>query len=77
VPPLTPGTNKKVGEALKLTYATWASHAKHHDIPNNPRDWSEIHVQEWLRWTMEEFNFGSATFEELLVKIKVRKINYT
>lgn len=33
VPPLTPGTNKKMTEALKASYATWDKELPRHNIP--------------------------------------------
>lgn len=33
VPPLTPGTNKKMTEALKASYQTWDKELSRHNIP--------------------------------------------
>jgi hypothetical protein len=33
VPPLTPGTNKKMTEALKGTFASWEKEQNRHNIP--------------------------------------------
>ncbi|TRY73703.1 hypothetical protein TCAL_00911 [Tigriopus californicus] len=66
VPPLTPLTNKKVGEALKLTYSSWSERAENEEIPPNPRDWTPRHVSLWLDWTMREFSLESDTFKDFL-----------
>lgn len=66
VPPLTPLTNKKVGEALKLTYSSWSERAEDEKIPPNPRDWTPRHVSLWLDWTMREFSLESDTFKDFL-----------
>lgn len=33
VPPLTPGTNKKMTEALKASFASWEKELVRHNIP--------------------------------------------
>ena len=71
VPPLTPGTNKRMGETLKSIYANWALYAKEHKVPENPINWNENHVKSWLQWTLAEFQFGGFTLEELVAELKV------
>jgi len=66
LPPLTPGTNKKMYETLPLLFSAWASLAKEHKIPTHPRDWDESHVKIWLQWLRDEFTFAMS-LEELLI----------
>ncbi|CAG7728831.1 unnamed protein product, partial [Allacma fusca] len=33
VPPLTPGTNKKMTEALKASFSSWEKELTRHNIP--------------------------------------------
>ena len=40
VPPLTPCSNTKVGEALRLTYSSWSLRSVERGIPDDPRRWS-------------------------------------
>ena len=56
VPPLTPCTNKMVGETLRLTYSTWVDQARLENIPEDPRLWRTEDVASWLRWSIEEFS---------------------
>ena len=65
LPPLTPGTNKKMGETLKFIYSYWGPHAEKYKIPKNPRVWNNTHVRIWLQWTVEEFQFG-VSYDELI-----------
>ncbi len=76
VPPLTPGTNKKVGEALKLTYGNWSLKADEVKIPADPRLWSESQVTYWLQWTMEEFSLHSQMYKDFLKDFKVSRQEY-
>ena len=71
LPPLTPGTNKKMYETLPLLFSAWASLAKEHKIPTHPRDWDESHVKIWLQWLRDEFTFAMS-LEELLITFPVR-----
>lgn len=61
VPPLTPSTNKKVGEVLKTTYATWEKDAERLCIPRDPRTWTPDHVGHWLSWAIREFSLQNFT----------------
>ena len=61
VPPLTPGTNLKVGEALRATYASWNDKTRQLGIPRDPRIWEDIEVVAWLDWAAQEFQLYSDT----------------
>ncbi len=71
VPPLTPFTNKKVGEALKLTYSSWSVKAATENIPADPASWSLDDVRVWLQWTVDEFSLDVAVFEVLVKEFQV------
>jgi c-ets proto-oncogene protein len=38
MPPLTPGTNKKMNEALKASYASWDKEREAVDVPKGKRN---------------------------------------
>ena len=61
VPPLTPGTNLKVGEALRATYSSWNDKTRQLGIPRDPRIWENIEVIAWLDWAANEFQLYSDT----------------
>lgn len=56
VPPLTPGTNKKMAEALQATFASWEKEQRELKITKDPREWNEVAVAHWLRWAAREFS---------------------
>ncbi|XP_039282192.1 ETS-like protein pointed isoform X2 [Nilaparvata lugens] len=56
VPPLTPGTNNKMTEALKASFASWGKEQLRHNIVKDPRQWSESQVAHWLSWAAREFS---------------------
>ncbi|XP_050306346.1 protein C-ets-1 isoform X2 [Anthonomus grandis grandis] len=56
VPPLTPGTNKTMAEALKASFASWEKDQLRLNIPKDPRQWTEGHVTHWLQWAAKEFS---------------------
>ncbi|XP_046401460.1 ETS-like protein pointed isoform X2 [Ischnura elegans] len=63
VPPLTPGTNKKMTEALRASFASWEHHRIRLSIPRDPRLWTEAHVSVWLSWATREFSLeGEPSF---------------
>ncbi|XP_071454128.1 protein C-ets-1 [Hetaerina americana] len=63
VPPLTPGTNKKMTEALRASFASWEHHRIRLSIPRDPRLWSEAQVSVWLSWATREFSLeGEPSF---------------
>ena len=71
VPPLTPGTNLKVGEALKATYASWNDKTRQLGIPRDPRVWENIEVIAWLDWAINEFQLYSDSVTEFIRNFKV------
>ncbi|XP_032677627.1 ETS-like protein pointed isoform X1 [Odontomachus brunneus] len=56
VPPLTPGTNKKMTEALEASFASWEKERLRLNITKDPRQWSEAAVAHWLHWAIGEFS---------------------
>ncbi|KAH9424438.1 Protein C-ets-1 [Dermatophagoides pteronyssinus] len=65
VPPLTPGTNQKMSQALAASFASWEKERDEFNIPKDPQLWSESDVNHWLQWAIKEFNldgFDSQTF---------------
>lgn len=76
VPPLTPGTNLKVGEALKATYASWNDKTRHLGIPRDPRAWENIEVIAWLDWAANEFQLYSDTVTNFIRNFKVISIAF-
>ena len=71
VPPLTPGTNLKVGEALKQTYASWNDKTRTLGIPRDPRRWENIEVIAWLDWAANEFQLYSDNVTQFISSFKV------
>ena len=68
---MTPGTNFRVGEALRMTYTGWSTCSLQSGVPADPRDWSLSDVKEWLRWTMGEFSLASPAFNQFIDDFKV------
>ncbi|CAB3245821.1 unnamed protein product [Arctia plantaginis] len=64
VPPLTPGTNKKMAEALKATFASWEKEQLRLGIPKDPRQWTEVAVAAWLRWAAREFSLEGVALQQ-------------
>ncbi|XP_026760804.2 transforming protein p54/c-ets-1 isoform X3 [Galleria mellonella] len=64
VPPLTPGTNKKMAEALKATFASWEKEQLRLGVPKDPRQWSEGAVAAWLRWAAREFSLEGVALQQ-------------
>lgn len=56
VPPLTPGTNQKMSQALTASFASFDKERDRLNIPKDPRQWSELQVQQWLQWAIREFS---------------------
>ncbi|XP_076546209.1 ETS transcription factor pointed isoform X3 [Osmia lignaria lignaria] len=63
VPPLTPGTNKKMTEALEASFASWEKERVHLNITKDPRQWSETAVAHWLRWAIGEFSLEGVAMQ--------------
>uniref|UniRef100_T1JZB4 ETS domain-containing protein n=1 Tax=Tetranychus urticae TaxID=32264 RepID=T1JZB4_TETUR len=60
VPPLTPGTNQKMNQALIASFSSFQREREFCSIPKDPREWSPNDVQHWLNWAMREFSFESS-----------------
>jgi len=71
VPPLTPGTNLKVGEALRQTYASWNDRTRQLGIPADPRVWAPPQVAAWLQWAAQEFQLFSDSVNEFIHTFKL------
>ncbi|CAG0888634.1 unnamed protein product [Darwinula stevensoni] len=56
MPPLTPGTNKKMTEALKASYASWDKERERLNVLRDPWQWNEGDVSAWLGWAVREFS---------------------
>ncbi|XP_049786642.1 ETS-like protein pointed isoform X2 [Schistocerca cancellata] len=70
VPPLTPGTNKKMTEALKASFASWEKEQLRLSIVKDPRQWSEAQVAHWLSWAIREFSLEGVTMQHLHMRGK-------
>ncbi|XP_037073447.1 leucine-rich repeat extensin-like protein 3 [Pollicipes pollicipes] len=55
VPPLTPGTNKKIADALMASFENWNKEQEKRYIPKDPRQWTQMDVVHWLCWATNEF----------------------
>ena len=71
VPPLTPGTNLKVGEALRATYSSWNDKTRQLGIPRDPRLWENIEVIAWLDWAANEFQLYSESVTNFIRSFQV------
>lgn len=63
VPPLTPGTNKKMTEALEASFASWEKERLRLNITKDPRQWSEAAVAHWLHWAIREFSLEGVAMQ--------------
>jgi len=68
VPPLTPGTNKKMTEALKASFASWEKEQERLGIPKDPRLWSELDVSRWLNWAIKEFSLEGVVLQHFRMR---------
>ncbi|CAD7091054.1 unnamed protein product [Hermetia illucens] len=66
MPPLTPGTNKKLAEVLKASFASWEKEVQNCNITKDPRQWTAEHVSYWLKWAIKEFSLESTNIEPFL-----------
>merc|ERR1712223_174639 len=71
VPPLTPSTNKKVGDALKSTYNTWNKETERSAVPKDPRSWTKEHVRHWLTWAIREFSLDGPNFSQFVQQFQI------
>ncbi|XP_018917034.1 protein C-ets-1 isoform X2 [Bemisia tabaci] len=70
VPPLTPGTNKKMSDALKASFASWEKEQIRLNIEKDPKQWTEEQVAHWVCWAMREFSLDSSSPQQLFMKGK-------
>ncbi|EDX14045.1 pnt [Drosophila simulans] len=63
LPPLTPGTNRKVNEVLKASFSSWEKEVQKCNITKDPREWTEEHVIYWLNWAKNEFSLVSMNLD--------------
>ncbi|KAK9877502.1 hypothetical protein WA026_018613 [Henosepilachna vigintioctopunctata] len=70
VPPLTPGTNKTMTEALKASFASWEKEQIRLNITKDPRQWTENHVAHWLQWATKEFSLEGIALHQFRMKGK-------
>ena len=75
VPPLTPSTNKKVGDALKSTYNTWNKETERSAVPKDPRSWTKEHVRHWLTWAIREFSLDGPNFSQFVQQFQVSVVS--
>ncbi|XP_058812230.1 ETS-like protein pointed isoform X2 [Topomyia yanbarensis] len=66
MPPLTPGTNKKLTEVLYASFASWEKVVQSYKITKDPRQWTPEHVIIWLNWSIKEFSLESVNKEPFL-----------
>lgn len=70
VPPLTPGTNKTMTEALKASFASWEKEQVRLNITKDPRQWTESQVAHWIQWAMKEFSLEGIALHHFHMKGK-------
>ncbi|XP_076366967.1 protein c-ets-1-A-like isoform X5 [Tachypleus tridentatus] len=68
VPPLTPGTNQKMTQALTASFSNWEKERLKLCIPKDPREWSEMDVTHWLNWAIQEFSLEGVNLHILRMK---------
>ncbi|XP_045135299.1 ETS-like protein pointed isoform X3 [Portunus trituberculatus] len=68
VPPLTPGTTKKMTDALRLSFASWEKEREKHNITKDPKQWSEDNVRQWLMWAIKDFSLEGVSVQEFQMK---------
>lgn len=56
VPPLTPGTNQKISQAILDIFKSFETEQRRLAIPKDPQQWSAVQVCQWLMWAIENFN---------------------
>ncbi|CAM6031632.1 unnamed protein product, partial [Sphagnum compactum] len=66
MPPLTPGTNKKLTEVLNASFASWEKEVQTFKITKDPRQWTPEHVIIWLNWAKREFSLEIANIEPFM-----------
>ncbi|XP_055589030.1 ETS-like protein pointed isoform X2 [Uranotaenia lowii] len=74
MPPLTPGTNKKLTEVLYASFASWEKVVQNYKITKDPRQWTPEHVIIWLNWSIKEFSLEGVNIKEPFLKMSGRDI---
>ncbi|XP_067245721.1 protein C-ets-1 isoform X1 [Chanodichthys erythropterus] len=74
VPLLTPGSKEMMSQALLATFSGFTREQQRLSIPKgdytglekhqDPREWTEAHVREWLTWTVNEFSLKNVDFHK-------------
>ncbi|KAH8023449.1 hypothetical protein HPB51_014698 [Rhipicephalus microplus] len=70
VPPLTPGTNQKMTQALTASFSSWEKERESLNIVKDPRQWSEMDVANWLSWAIREFSLEGVNMPTFAMKGK-------
>ncbi|GIY57865.1 ETS-like protein pointed [Caerostris extrusa] len=70
VPPLTPGTNQKMAQAISASFSSWEKEREQYHITEDPRTWSEEDVIRWLYWAIREFSLENVNTELFRMKGK-------
>lgn len=63
VPPLTPGTNQKMSQALAASFQSFGKEQIRYNIPQDPTRWSQVQVMQWLQWAVREFSLEGIKME--------------
>uniref|UniRef100_T1J9J7 ETS domain-containing protein n=1 Tax=Strigamia maritima TaxID=126957 RepID=T1J9J7_STRMM len=70
VPPLTPGTNQKMTQALTASFSSWEKERERLTMPKDPRLWTEQDVTSWLCWVIREFSLEGVNLQHFVMKGK-------
>ncbi|KAF7490069.1 Uncharacterized protein SSS_01856 [Sarcoptes scabiei] len=70
VPPLTPGTNQKMSQALAASFNNWDKERDEYNISKDPRFWTENDVSRWFNWAIKEFNLEGFDPQNLIISGK-------
>ncbi|XP_029841949.1 protein c-ets-1-A isoform X1 [Ixodes scapularis] len=70
VPPLTPGTNQKMTQALTASFSSWEKERESLNITRDPRQWTEMDVAHWLGWAIREFSLEGVNMPNFAMKGK-------
>ncbi|XP_076325614.1 protein c-ets-1-A-like isoform X3 [Tachypleus tridentatus] len=68
VPPLTPGTNQKMTQALTASFGNWQKELQSNQICKDPREWNEMDVTHWLNWAIQEFSLEGVNLQNFKMK---------
>ncbi|KAL5020248.1 hypothetical protein ScPMuIL_003140 [Solemya velum] len=68
VPPLTPGTNQKMSQALIESFRSFEKEQQRLSIPKDPMVWSEVHIIQWLNWAIREFSLEGVSMDNFRMK---------